>query len=152
MSGARSRNKGARGERQTAKELSAVMQGYEVRRGIQNRTGGDAADIEGAGRLHVEVKTGKRPNPRAALAQAEADAKPERVPMAVIRDDDAYVFMRWRTFLDEFFAVVGRKQAGVGAGRSSERVERMKALVIELDRSSRGQLETTVAWKLELSG
>lgn len=104
MSGARSRNKGARGERQTAKELSKAMQGYEVRRGIQNRTGGDAADIEGAGRLHLEVKTGKKPNPRAALAQAEADAKPGRIPMAVIRDDrnPPYVFMRWQIFLDEF--------------------------------------------------
>lgn len=104
MSGARSRNKGARGERQTAKELSQAMEGYEVRRGIQSRTGGDAADIEGAGRLHVEVKTGKKPNPRAALAQAEADAKPGRIPIAVIRDDrnPPYVFMRWQTFLDEF--------------------------------------------------
>ena len=104
MSGARSRNKGARGERQTAKELSQAMEGFEVRRGIQNRTGGDAADIEGAGRLHVEVKTGKKPNPRAALAQAEADAKPGRIPMAVIRDDrnPPYVFMRWQIFLDEF--------------------------------------------------
>lgn len=104
MSGARSRNKGARGERQTAKELSQAMEGFEVRRGIQNRTGGDAADIEGAGRLHVEVKTGKKPNPRAALAQAEADAKPGRIPMAVIRDDrnPPYVFLRWQTFLDEF--------------------------------------------------
>lgn len=104
MSGARSRNKGARGERQTAKELSQAMEGFDVRRGIQNRTGGDAADIEGAGRLHVEVKTGKKPNPRAALAQAEADAKPGRIPMAVIRDDrnPPYVFMRWQTFLDEF--------------------------------------------------
>ncbi|BAQ84319.1 hypothetical protein [uncultured Mediterranean phage uvMED] len=115
MSGARSRNKGARGERQTAKELSKAMQGYEVRRGIQNRTGGDAADIEGAGRLHVEVKTGKKPNPRAALAQAEADAKPGRIPMAVIRDDrnPPYVFLRWQTFLDEFLPLWAEKNRPV---------------------------------------
>lgn len=115
MSGARSRNKGARGERQTAKELSKAMQGYEVRRGIQNRTGGDAADIEGAGRLHVEVKTGKKPNPRAALAQAEADAKPGRIPMAVIRDDrnPPYVFMRWQTFLNEFLPLWAEKNKPV---------------------------------------
>ena len=123
MSGARSRNKGARGERQTAKELSAAMQGFEVRRGIQNRTGGDAADIEGAGRLHVEVKTGKRPNPRAALAQAEADAKPERIPVAVIRDDrnPPYVFMRWQTFLDEFLPLWAEKNRPV-----SEPVDQVK--------------------------
>tara|TARA_Y100000589_G_scaffold145265_1_gene138924 strand:- start:7010 stop:7384 length:375 start_codon:yes stop_codon:yes gene_type:complete len=115
MSGARSRNKGARGERQTAKELSKAMEGYEVRRGIQNRTGGDAADIEGAGRLHVEVKTGKKPNPRAALAQAEADAKPGRIPMAVIRDDrnPPYVFMRWQTFLNEFLPLWAEKNKPV---------------------------------------
>ena len=122
MSGARSRNKGARGERQTAKEMASVMPGFELRRGIQSRTGGDASDIEGAGRLHVEVKTGKKPNPRAALHQAERDVRGSRIPIAVIRDDrdPPYVFMRWHTFLEEFLPMWAQREAGVGAGEKSK--------------------------------
>ncbi len=37
--------------------------------------------------FHVEAKREKKPSPRAALAQAVADAAPGRIPVAVLRDD-----------------------------------------------------------------
>ncbi len=87
MSGARSRNKGARWEREVASLFRAVMDGADIRRGIQNRTGGDASDVEGAGRMHIECKHGKLPNPRAALKQAIRDAGKDKIPLAVVKDD-----------------------------------------------------------------
>ena len=109
MSGRRSRNKGAAYERELAKLFSAVMPGAEVRRGIQSRTGGDAADLEGTGVWHVEAKRGKLPNPRAALKQAIRDAKPGRVPVAVIRDDRSEAFVALR--LTDFLTFVGEHWA-----------------------------------------
>ena len=99
-----SRAKGARWEREVARRFNETMNGADIRRGIQNRTGGDAADIEGAGRLHIECKVGKLPNPRAALAQAVRDAKPGRLPLAVVKDDrqKPFVVMHLDQFLTEF--------------------------------------------------
>ena len=83
-----------------------AMEGADIRRGIQNRTGGDASDVEGAGRMHIECKVGKLPNPRAALAQARRDAKGDKIPLAVIKDDRQIPFVVMG--LSEFLEFVRR--------------------------------------------
>jgi hypothetical protein len=90
MSGARSRRKGANAERELAKRFAEAMPGADCKRGIgQARRGSEVADVE-VPLLHVESKHGKRPNPRAAYAQACADAEENgrgKIPIAVVRDD-----------------------------------------------------------------
>ena len=46
MSGARSRRKGARFEREMVLRFREAMPGAEVRRGLQCRSGAEAADID----------------------------------------------------------------------------------------------------------
>lgn len=108
MSGARSRRKGAQAERDLAKRFAEAMPGADCKRGIgQARRGSEVADCE-VPRFWVESKHGKRPNPRAALAQAieasEANGN-GKTPIAVIRDDrkEAFVCMR----LEDFLGFVG---------------------------------------------
>jgi hypothetical protein len=104
VSGARSRRKGAQAERDLAKRFAEAMPGADCKRGIgQARRGSEVADCE-VPRFFVESKHGKRPNPRAALAQcieaAEANGN-GKTPIAVIRDDrkEPFVCMRLEDFL-----------------------------------------------------
>jgi hypothetical protein len=108
MSGARSRRKGANAERELAKRFAEAMPGADCKRGIgQARSGSEVADVE-VPRFFVESKHGKRPNPRAALAQAieacEANGN-GKTPIAVIRDDRKEPFVCMR--LDDFLGFVG---------------------------------------------
>jgi hypothetical protein len=108
MSGARSRRKGANAERELAKRFAEAMPGADCKRGIgQARRGSEVADCE-VPRFWVESKHGKRPNPRAALAQAieacEANGN-GKTPIAVIRDDRKEPFVCMR--LEDFLAFVG---------------------------------------------
>jgi hypothetical protein len=117
MSGSRSRRKGAQAERDLAKRFAEAMPGADCKRGIgQARRGSEVADCE-VPRFFVESKHGKRPNPRAALAQcieaAEANGN-GKTPIAVIRDDrkEAFVCMRLDDFLgfvEEWWAAQQRK-------------------------------------------
>jgi hypothetical protein len=97
------RRKGAQAERDLAKQFAAVMPGAAVRRGVQSRLGGDAADIE-CPHLWIESKHGKAPSPRAALEQAERDTD-GRTPIAVIRYDGQAPFVCIR--LDQFLPLWG---------------------------------------------
>lgn len=90
--GALSRRKGARAERELVLLFREAMPGAEVRRGIQSRTGGECADVE-CPVIWVESKRGRKPNVRAALAQARAAAPAGRIPVAVIHDDRAKPFV-----------------------------------------------------------
>lgn len=93
--GKASREKGKRGERWLAKLVRAAMPaGTDVKRGLQSRDGGEVPDVD-APLIWWEMKHGKKPNPRAALAQAIA-ATDGRLPIAVIKDDrkDAFAVMR----------------------------------------------------------
>ena len=101
MSGNHSRNKGAAFERELVHVFREAMPGAEVRRGLQSRSGAEVADVE-CPVFHVEAKRGKKPNVRAALVQANGDAKPGLIPLAVIRDDhaDAFVALSLDHFLD----------------------------------------------------
>ena len=76
MSGARSRNKGAKWERDAAALLAEVFP--DAKRGIgQTRMGSDGADVEGTP-YWVECKVGQRPNIYAAIEQSVAatDGRP----------------------------------------------------------------------------
>ncbi|NDA79169.1 MAG: hypothetical protein EBY07_15635 [Actinobacteria bacterium] len=65
------REKGKRGERATANEIAAKF-GIDAHRGQQSRDGSDAPDVVGLTGWWIEVKTGKRLQPKAALEQADA--------------------------------------------------------------------------------
>lgn len=80
-----SRRKGASFERELAIRMREVFPGVGVRRGIQYRSGSEAADVEHP-YFWVEAKRGRKPLVRAALSQA-SDATDGRKPLVVIRDD-----------------------------------------------------------------
>lgn len=90
MSGKRSRNKGASGEREAANML-AELTGVPWRRAVgQFRSGADLPDVQcevpGCD-LWVEVKRQKQPNIRAALEQAEQACGEKHTPIALTRKD-----------------------------------------------------------------
>lgn len=69
----KSRDKGARGELEVRDVLREI--GYDAHRGVQDRRGGDASDIENVP-WHVEVKLrASTPNPYAAMRQARKESK-----------------------------------------------------------------------------
>ena len=97
-----SRDKGKRGERATANELKESFPFLpDIKRGLQSRGGGaEVPDVVGVPGLHIEVKTGKCPNPRAALKQAQKDSAGLTYSVAVIRDNRCkpFVVMDWGEF------------------------------------------------------
>lgn len=104
MSGARSRRKGARFEREMVHRFREAMPGAEVRRGLQCRSGAEAADID-CPVFWPELKRGKKPNMRAALRQAIEASPDGRLPIAVVRDDRAAPTVT--LLLDDFLDLVG---------------------------------------------
>lgn len=106
MSGKRSRDKGKRGEREVAALFAAATPGDGVARGLgQARAGAEAPDVTSSA-FWIEVKRQKKPNIRAALAQAVADCGPRPLwPVAVTRDDRG----SWRVTLEltDFLDLVG---------------------------------------------
>ena len=95
MSGARSRRKGARYERELVLRFREAMPGADVRRGLQARGGDEVPDVD-VPVFWIEAKTGKQPNIRGALRQAEEGAPKGRIPIAIVHDDrqPAMVTMR----------------------------------------------------------
>ncbi len=82
--GAKSRNKGKRGEQEVARLLRAA--GYDVARSDQT-AGAMRCDVDGPGLpAWIEVKRGKLVNVRAAYRQACNDTD-GREPMVAWRDD-----------------------------------------------------------------
>jgi hypothetical protein len=84
MSGRRSRDKGKRGERSAARELSRVL-GVPARRGQQfsGVEGKDVVvDLDG---LHVEVKRTEKLSLYPAIEQAHRDAAAGEVPLVLHR-------------------------------------------------------------------
>lgn len=100
-----SRDKGKRGERNTASELREYFPEIEgvIRRGWQAREGDDEADVIGLPGYWFEVKCGKSIQILKALEQAyEASAKDEHsMPVAVIRPDRKrpVAVLYWSDFL-----------------------------------------------------
>lgn len=89
--GGRSLFKGKAFERELVQQLREALPGLEVKRGLQARSGKEAADVD-APPFWIEAKRGKKPNVRGALAQAVETAPKERIPLAVIRDDRSPAF------------------------------------------------------------
>lgn len=118
---ARSRNKGAQWERDTARALSVVFSG--ACRGVgQARAGSNLADVEGTP-FWVECKVGKLTNPRAAVVQGEGNTDGRPV-VAVCKDNsegagrpaETWVCMRFDTWLDLVRKAYGRENVVGGAG------------------------------------
>ncbi len=103
MGGNHSRRKGHDFERALVHVFREAMPGAEVRRGLQSRSGAEVADVD-CPVFFPEAKRGKKPNVRAALAQALAAAPEGRIPLAVVRDDRAEPFVALR--LDDFLELV----------------------------------------------
>lgn len=107
--GSMERRKGQTFERWLAVELRAIWP--DAKRGWQARDGGAGApDVQGCPPYHFEGKHVRRPNIRAALAQAIADVAvrvasapdtPYHVPVAVVKmhgDGEPTATMRWSDF------------------------------------------------------
>lgn len=111
--GMMSRRKGKKGERATATEIRVALPHWaeQIRRGWQARLGSDAPDVIVPG-YWFEVKTGKKPNPRAALEQAITESRERGVPIAVIRDDrkEPFAVLRWKDLLYLIAAVESTKR------------------------------------------
>ena len=82
-----SRQKGARGEREAAKFLTA--EGFAARRGQQFAGGTDSPDVvcESLPGLHFEIKRVERGNPYDWVAQAKRDAG-YKLPVVLHRRND----------------------------------------------------------------
>ena len=89
--GAGSRRKGRAFEQELVQQFREALPETEVRRGLQSRSGREAADVD-APPFWVEAKRGKKPNVRGAFAQAVETAPEGRIPVAVIRDDREAAF------------------------------------------------------------
>lgn len=76
-----SRQKGARAERQLAKELRKF--GYEARRGQQYSGANGDADVTGLEKIHIECKHVERLNIHDAMEQAKRDAREGEKPVVM---------------------------------------------------------------------
>lgn len=80
-----SRQKGARFERDLAKELSGY--GFVCRRGQQFSGVNGDADVVGLPFLHIEAKNVQKLNLRDAMAQSERDARADEIPVVMHKKD-----------------------------------------------------------------
>lgn len=90
-----SRAKGARGERELAKQLQKY--GFDTRRGVQYCGLTGSADVVGLPHIHIECKrVGERLNLDKAIAQSERDARAGEIPTVMHRKDGKkwYITMR----------------------------------------------------------
>lgn len=103
MSGARSRGKGQRGERELAALLTA--EGYAAHRGRQYHGGQDAPDVkcDPLRAFHLECKRSEKFNAYDAMDQAVGDAG-ERIPVvAHRRNNHGWLFV---LRAEDFFRVL----------------------------------------------
>ncbi len=85
--GRRSKDKGARGEREAAKELSRLF-GCEARRGRQYSGGDDSPDVmHSIEKVHIEVKRRETLRLYPAVEQAASDAG-DRLPVVLHRQNN----------------------------------------------------------------
>ena len=80
-----SRQKGARGERELAKELRDW--GYETRRGQQYSGAAGDADVVGLPNIHIECKRVEKLNLEKAMYQSVNDARENEIPVVMHRKD-----------------------------------------------------------------
>ncbi len=114
MTGAGARRKGSTFELDVARRFRAVFPDHDVRRGFQSRGGTEAPDVDVPG-WWVECKHHRLVNLRAALAQAveDAAATPDRVPVAICKDNRTAPIVVLR--FEDFVALVTRATRAPGA-------------------------------------
>ena len=90
MGGRASRTKGHNFERWVSRRLRELFPDLadEIKRGWQN-AGPFTPDVIFPGDIWFECKRGRKPNPRAALAQALRDAPADHMAVGIIKDDRA---------------------------------------------------------------
>lgn len=157
---ARQRRKGAAWEREIALYLRS--QGLEAKRGIgQARSASEVPDVDLPG-WWVEAKRHARTNPKAALAQAVADAEEHgggRVPVAICRDngtplEGATVTLR----LADWVALVRDRRSldRVAAAASAATRQELEVPLLDATRDARAELAAegvvvdAPAWLAEL--
>jgi hypothetical protein len=92
LSGSARRRKGHVGERQLATKLREAFPEFAaaIKRGLQAQTGGRSnCDVQGLPGFHIEHKSQKKPNMKAAYEQAVRDADGKGFPLAVVQCDNA---------------------------------------------------------------
>lgn len=94
-----SRDKGARGERELARELRNY--GYDCRRGQQYSGANGDADVLGLPGVHIECKRVERLNLYDAIAQSRHDARDGETAVVMHRKNDCkwLVTMRLEDFM-----------------------------------------------------
>lgn len=115
--GASQRRKGATWERELANRWRDRF-GFDTKRGIgQMRDATEVSDVEGLPGFWVEAKCGAMPNPRAALAQAQAACGDRPLwCVAVVKDDRRPPFVTMS--LDDFEDVLGELYSLKGLTRA----------------------------------
>lgn len=114
MSGKRSRNKGAAGEREAAALMTEITGRDWVRGGASAQAAGarvpDIFPLDIACDVWIEVKRGALTNYRAALKQASRDCG-DRAPIALTRDDRGdWIFHVPSTSISAFIELFEAKQ------------------------------------------
>lgn len=105
-----SRQKGARYEREIAKDLRE--HGYDARRGCQYSGANGDADVIGVPGLHIECKHVERLDIYKAMAQSEADARPGEVASVFWRKNGKPTLVTVKE--DDFLALWKRGEDGEG--------------------------------------
>ena len=82
--GRKSKNKGKRGEREAAGEVSRLFR-VQARRGVQYQGGPESPDVNGLPGVHIEVKRCESLSIYTAMAQARRDAGEEDIPIVLHR-------------------------------------------------------------------
>lgn len=102
--GARSRRKGARGEREVAEILRPVFPSARRRSSGEEAQEDQGRDIKGTPGLCVQVAIGARPPIYEKLAEAERAARSPAIPVAFTRRDQE----RWLVHLraDDFVSLL----------------------------------------------
>ena len=103
-----SRDKGKRGERESAGELR--RHGYDARRGQQYCGANGDADVVGLPGLHIECKRVERLDLYAAMAQAEHDAPDGMLPVVMHRRNNCQWLVTMR--LDDYMEIYREWEAG----------------------------------------
>ena len=103
-----SRAKGAKGERELAKELRHY--GYDARRGQQYSGANGDADVVGLPGIHIECKRVQKLNIDDAYMQSWHDAKEGEIPVVMHRKND----FKWKVTLslEDFMTIYREWEAG----------------------------------------
>lgn len=103
-----SRAKGARGERELAKELGRILGTDDIRRG-QQFSGVEGKDVLGVPDLHIECKRVQKLNLLRAMEQAIGDAAEDECPIVCHRVDRGEWMLTVRlNDLEDLWQILGR--------------------------------------------